>query len=168
MSERERWIVYPLIFFALGAAIRDKLIQRVETKEMICESLQIVDLENPTYPLVELTFARHSGNDPNQQAEQVGSLRIVDSDGNLVGSIERNGYIERLLTRQVQVVDPHDHPLVNVGTEPVLVPGTINEAGNEGTITHQGVIYLNNEMVGTSKIEVTPPPSKKPKPNETP
>ena len=25
MSERERWIVYPLLFFALGAALRDKL-----------------------------------------------------------------------------------------------------------------------------------------------
>ena len=29
MSERERWIVYPLLLFALGAAIRDKLMQRV-------------------------------------------------------------------------------------------------------------------------------------------
>ena len=25
MTERERWIVYPLLFLALGAALRDKL-----------------------------------------------------------------------------------------------------------------------------------------------
>lgn len=163
MSERERWIVYPLIFFALGAAIRDKLLERVETKEVVCESLQIVDLENPTFTLAELTFVRRSSDDPTQLAEQVGSLRIVDSQGNVVGSMEDRAFIQRILTRQIQVVDPHDHPLVNVGTEPVVVPGTVGEGENaQGTIVHQGVIYLNNESVGTSKIAVPPPTGNKP------
>jgi len=53
MSERERWIVYPLLFFALGAALRDKLLQRVESKEVICESLTIVDQDQPLVPLAE-------------------------------------------------------------------------------------------------------------------
>lgn len=39
MSERERWIVYPLLFFALGAAIRDKLFRHVASKEVVCETL---------------------------------------------------------------------------------------------------------------------------------
>ena len=39
MSERERWIVYPLLFFALGAAIRDKLFRHVATKDIKCETL---------------------------------------------------------------------------------------------------------------------------------
>ena len=32
MTERERWIVYPLLFLALGAALRDKLVDRTTTK----------------------------------------------------------------------------------------------------------------------------------------
>lgn len=31
MSDRERWIVYPLLFLALGAALRDKVTHTVET-----------------------------------------------------------------------------------------------------------------------------------------
>ena len=54
MSERERWIVYPLLFFALGAGLRDKLLQRVESKEVICESLTIIDQDQPLVPLAEI------------------------------------------------------------------------------------------------------------------
>jgi hypothetical protein len=50
MSERERWIVYPLLFLALGAALRDKLFDRTTTKsiiceEIICQELTVVDAE---------------------------------------------------------------------------------------------------------------------------
>ncbi len=43
MSERERWIVYPLLFLALGAALRDKLLQRTWAKSLVCEQLVMVD-----------------------------------------------------------------------------------------------------------------------------
>lgn len=39
MTERERWIVYPLLFLALGAALRDKLVDRTTTKSIVCEEL---------------------------------------------------------------------------------------------------------------------------------
>jgi hypothetical protein len=45
MTERERWIVYPLLFLALGAALRDKLFDRTTTKSIVCEELTIVDQE---------------------------------------------------------------------------------------------------------------------------
>ena len=32
MTERERWIVYPLLFLALGAALRDKLSEHTKTQ----------------------------------------------------------------------------------------------------------------------------------------
>ena len=35
MSERERWVVYPLLFLALGVALRDKMLKRVDTDSMI-------------------------------------------------------------------------------------------------------------------------------------
>jgi hypothetical protein len=46
MSERERWIVYPLLFLALGAALRDKLFDMTTSKRIICQELMVVD-EDP-------------------------------------------------------------------------------------------------------------------------
>ena len=46
MTERERWIVYPLLFLALGAALRDKLVDRTTTKSIVCQELTIVDDES--------------------------------------------------------------------------------------------------------------------------
>ncbi|MCC7476565.1 MAG: hypothetical protein IT425_14335 [Pirellulales bacterium] len=45
MTERERWVVYPLLFLALGAALRDKLVDRTITKSVVCQELSIVDEE---------------------------------------------------------------------------------------------------------------------------
>ena len=87
MSERERWIVYPLLMFALGAAVRDKLLQRVESKEIRCEKLQIVDQQDPDRPLAQLTFKRAIDNDPTQLADRVGALQLLDSDGRQVCDI---------------------------------------------------------------------------------
>ncbi len=41
MTERERWIVYPLLFLALGAALRDKLVDRTTTKSIRCQELVV-------------------------------------------------------------------------------------------------------------------------------
>jgi len=41
MTERERWIVYPLLFLALGAALRDKLVDRTTTKSIKCQELVV-------------------------------------------------------------------------------------------------------------------------------
>ena len=45
MSERERWVVYPLLFLALGAALRDKLFDRTTTKSIVCQELTVIDEE---------------------------------------------------------------------------------------------------------------------------
>ena len=41
MTERERWIVYPLLFLALGAALRDKLFDQTRTKSLECQELTV-------------------------------------------------------------------------------------------------------------------------------
>ena len=43
MSERERWIVYPLLFLALGAALRDKMFDRTWSRVVVCEELSVID-----------------------------------------------------------------------------------------------------------------------------
>jgi hypothetical protein len=58
MSERERWVVYPLLFLALGAALRDKLVDRTTAKSIVCQELTIVDEEpdghNPVHVLAKI------------------------------------------------------------------------------------------------------------------
>ena len=166
MSERERWIVYPLIFFALGAALRDKILQRVEAKEIICESVKIVDLQNPTIPLAVLGFQRAPSNDPTQLADRVGRLRLVDSEGYEVCDIKSDVYFHRLRTHLLQVSDPQGKPLVIIGTEPVLVSDALNE-GQKLRVSSQGVIYLNNRSLGTG-VRLPPPGSRKAAPNSQP
>lgn len=59
MSDRERWIVYPLLFLALGAALRDKLAKQTRAKQIVCEQVYLVDSEGrPTAALTgeELRF----------------------------------------------------------------------------------------------------------------
>lgn len=53
MNDRERWIVYPLLFLALGAALRDKLAKQTRAKEIVCETLYLVD--NEGRPMAYLT-----------------------------------------------------------------------------------------------------------------
>ncbi len=45
MSQRERWIVYPLLFLALGIAVRDKLIppERLDVGLLRCDQLEVLD-----------------------------------------------------------------------------------------------------------------------------
>ena len=43
MTDRERWTVYPLLFLALGVSLKDKLTSTVNTKNLVCNSLQVND-----------------------------------------------------------------------------------------------------------------------------
>lgn len=155
MSERERWIVYPLLFFALGASLRDKLLQRVDTKEIYCESLKIIDQQEPHKLLAELGIGRAIGNDPSQVDDRVGYLRILNGEGKEICKMSSDMMINRLIAQQLFVVDPvNKRPLVLVGTE--QVPGMmIDGSGNPG-VSFQGVIYLNNRPLGTG-IRLAPP-----------
>lgn len=161
MSERERWIVYPLLMFALGAAIRDKLMDRVESKEIRCESLEIVDQQDPTRILARLGIRRASNTDPTQLADRVGELVLVDNDGRLVCDIATDIQAGRVITPQLRVIDPNYRPLVVATTE--QVPALSLGQGEAG-ISYQGVIYLNNQRSG---IQLTPP-SGRPPTNITP
>jgi hypothetical protein len=46
MTDRERWIVYPLLFLALGAAVKDKIVgfvDQVKCKSLVCNAVVVVD-----------------------------------------------------------------------------------------------------------------------------
>jgi hypothetical protein len=66
MTERERWIVYPLLFLALGAALRDKLSEHTKTKSIECQELIVYGEESagrPSVPLVQIGAAKRSSAD---------------------------------------------------------------------------------------------------------
>ncbi len=144
MSERERWIVYPLLLFALGASVRDKLMQRVESKEIRCESLQIVDQQDPGNTLAELSFKRAINNDPTQLSDRVGALMLHDSDGNVVCDIATDVLVGRLVARQLLVVDPQLRPLIVAATE---AQPTLSLRDSDPPVSYRGVIYLNNKSL---------------------
>ena len=75
MSERERWIIYPLLFFALGAALRDKFTHEVRTDrlmagQVVCEELLVTDSEKPDRVVAKLTSNPPQRNRPNADVEE--------------------------------------------------------------------------------------------------
>ncbi|HMP07917.1 MAG TPA: hypothetical protein PJ982_16325 [Lacipirellulaceae bacterium] len=103
MSERERWIVYPLLFFALGASLRDKFLQQVTTKDLqaqrlvakqiACEELNIVDPGKPERVVAKLT----SGSPGGEDADRFGVLVLIDSEGKELCGVTNN----QLQVRQI-------------------------------------------------------------------
>jgi hypothetical protein len=58
MSDRERWIVYPLLFLALAVGLRDKLTQTVRADRVECRALVLHDeRQKPLLMLVPAALA---------------------------------------------------------------------------------------------------------------
>lgn len=107
MSERERWIIYPLLFLALGAALRDKLINSTESQRVKCQGLMVYDSSGD----VSLVLGAEQFPDARQHhvrsqlrldAIEVATLRVTDSV-----SFERIMYHDR--QRGMTVSIPGEH-----------------------------------------------------------
>ena len=86
MSERERWIVYPLLFLALGAALRDKLFNITTSKSIVCQELTVID-EEPIGLRPARVLAKIGRTDGAPSNSPVGYLFIdgqVEVDGPVV------------------------------------------------------------------------------------
>ncbi len=79
MTERERWIVYPLLFLALGAALRDKLSEHTKTKRIECQELVVNGESRVGQPPVTLVH--------------IGAIERKSPDAPHVGQILVNGQI---------------------------------------------------------------------------
>jgi hypothetical protein len=125
MSERERWIVYPLLFLALGAALRDKMIDRTTTKSIACQELLIVDEQPLGHEPVLLArlggVPRANAGDPySGQFVLNGQIEVVDRD-------PMNQAAHRLITIGRAQFGPQGAIGGHVGVNgQVLVNGAIN------------------------------------------
>jgi hypothetical protein len=59
MSERERWIVYPLLLLTLGLALRDKfgIAKEVKAHRIVCEELVVMNGDDKPQIVLESTNA---------------------------------------------------------------------------------------------------------------
>ena len=73
MSERERWIVYPLLFLSLGVALRDELFDQTWSRHVVCEQLTLIDGESS--PLAPLQMIGSLGR-PGSQVGPGGQLNV--------------------------------------------------------------------------------------------
>jgi hypothetical protein len=125
VTTRERWIVYPLLFLALGASLRDKLIGRVETESLFaqtieCGRLELLDAQGQ--PRILLDVPDQSGRlQLKTQGEQA---EIVIGEGDREG---RYGIFVRLPGRERLVPltlyykpdnGPLDRPMEEKGPPP--------------------------------------------------
>jgi hypothetical protein len=93
MTERERWIVYPLLFLALGAALRDKLGGRTTTKSIVCQELRIEDEPIGNQPARVLALL---GRGPtNSQGPAYGYL-YVNGEIKVDGIVDADRYSNQL------------------------------------------------------------------------
>jgi hypothetical protein len=125
MSERERWIVYPLLFFALGAALRDKFTQQVRTDrlhagQISCEELLVLDSEKP-----DRIVAKLSSNPPQRNGDRYGVFVLIDSEGKEFCEVQNDQlFVNNIACRAVNVLDPLNpaRPLALLTSGKVTMP----------------------------------------------
>jgi hypothetical protein len=93
MSERERWIVYPLLFLALGAALRDKLSDRTTTKSIVCQELTVVGDELVGRDAVRI-IAKIGGTEGSSGRASSGYL-VVNGQVDVNGAVNAQQYAYR-------------------------------------------------------------------------
>jgi len=92
MTERERWVVYPLLFLALGTALRDKLLDRTTTKSIMCQELVIVDDKPFGHEPGPRILAKIGRTEPTANTPSLGYL-VVNGEVDVDGSVRVNGGI---------------------------------------------------------------------------
>lgn len=80
MTERERWIVYPLLFLALGAALRDKLSEHTKTRTLECQEL--------------IVYGEGSASQPPVPLVQIGAVKRTSAESPHLGQILVNGVVQ--------------------------------------------------------------------------
>ena len=156
MNERERWIIYPLLFFALGAALRDKFTHEVKTDQLragkiLCEELVVYDSEKPDRAVAKLTSNAAQGNAPN--ADRYGVFVLIDSEGKeLCGVTNNQLVVSRIGCNAVSILDPR-----NAGRPLALLAATETKKP-DGSSRRLGSLILTdsdgNEMFGLADDEL--------------
>ena len=165
MNERERWIIYPLLFFALGSALRDKFLQHVSTKslecqqlvakQILCEDLSVRDPTKPDRTVAKLTSGAPEGRPATQDpVDRFGVLLLYDSLGQeLCGVTNQALSVREINCFTLKVVDP-DSPTRALA---MLASAAVAPAEKGGPPRRFGILALNNQEFG--QLMGNPPPN---------
>ena len=94
MSDRERWIIYPLLFLALGTSLRDKLAQKVETEVLLSKR---IDAEVIRCKQIMVTNQQGKPQILLSSNEAGGLVRVFDAPDKLTLALGHFGRISGLL-----------------------------------------------------------------------
>ena len=114
MSERERWIVYPLLFLALGVALRDKLLHRiellhhVESREIVCRDLRIVGDDGRIH--MHLNSQGFAANDQTWMRIRAAKLEVAEVSA--IDVVADNMAASRMHTSQLSINVPRSSEIV--------------------------------------------------------
>jgi hypothetical protein len=147
MNERERWIVYPLLFFALGAALRDKFTHEVTTDrlhagQIACEELVVLDSEKPDRVVAKLTS--NAPQRKGRNADRYGVLALIDSEGKELCGVTNNQLqvnqiaCQNVVSQSVTVVDPKNQ------TRPLAVLTSATATGSDNGGERLGSLLLTD------------------------
>jgi hypothetical protein len=96
MTDRERWIVYPLLFLALGAGVKDKVLHQTDIEMVVCEKLvvhdpngqqQIVISSTPVGGRIAILGPRNGWDVLLGYVDKFAGLMFVDGRGRLIRSL---------------------------------------------------------------------------------
>ncbi len=153
MTERERWIVYPLLFLALGASLRDKLGGRTTIKSIVCQELRIEDEPVGDQPPRTLAFIGRT--EPAANRPSVGAL-VVNGEVEIGGILKVNGIVNanqyacqgfqfmptfqplpgismQDLVRALQAAQAQQRGAIPLGAPPAKLPPAAKESPAEAT-----------------------------------
>jgi hypothetical protein len=158
MTERERWVVYPLLFLALGAALRDKLFDRTTSRVIVCQELRVVDEDitgqRPGRLLAWIRPERAIGSEPIGTLDVNG--RIIRINGELLvgGSVLAKNYsffpggsweaLWRGLQQSLRGGRPEDGPEAKPGRESTP-PADAGKSSPESSSTGRNQEHSNEE-----------------------
>ncbi len=95
MTSRERWIIYPLLFLALGAALRDKMVPgnveafSVDCSQLTCHRLDVIGPEGDSGIRMG-TVATGTGQIELYNADEEQIVRIGPDGSGKQGRIDTN------------------------------------------------------------------------------
>jgi hypothetical protein len=108
MSERERWIVYPLLFLTMGIALRDKMIRPIDD-EIRCRRLVVYDENHRRVAEIAPIEVSVHGSD---EVVHAGALRLLDPFGLEFLSVDYEGLN---VMGSIDVFGPVNKPVVHIG-----------------------------------------------------
>jgi len=180
MTSRERWTVYPLLFLALGMGLRNRQMDVMHYKAIVCETLELVDKEGKPLAVLGSRGNKEGVLEFVNEKQQVTTalnahgLRVTDLNKRATAALGGSGLQLADLTNQVmaqlssegsrgsmQLASPSQKAFIRVGLQEPLPVFIVGREGSD--------ILLFPRME-TARIQpaATPAPKAEESPTEEP